>query len=469
MFGLNMALFDNPTELWQVRANAAGQVPGANNLDTGWAAQNLSPSQMEQTQGVVNPGTQSGDGSTVGAPALDMVRGADGNYTNRNADANQAFMRQSLYGQNGLPQPDPNQVSQAQTTPTDFWSSYNQQTTQNAMAPYTTQTPDASNLQSGGPQINLVQDAQGNWSNANADANQSYMRDMLGDAPQATNGALSASDQAYFNSQDTSSLQNNVAPDVASQLDKANPGWRSLPYTEMRDAVITAQKGSGAGAYDSFNVYNDALNNLNKMTGTDRLGGVTTAMRGAVPALADYLKDPVNNSLTQDQLANLLQTLTMPNMASSANGGQANSNAADIAKAFGFDLYGAMNKLGYNNGVYSGNNIAAQTQTMLNARNGALQQMAQYMADPVNRANFNGAGINTLIGDMGGALNSYGSMYSNGAKAVAANQQAVSALQQQYNQQQAAVQQAQNSAFNQGLNRMGQQTQNSPLTPASFG
>lgn len=512
IFGPNMALFDNPTELWQVRANATGTIPGANNLDAGWAAQNLNPTQLAQAHGQVNPGTPSGDGSTVGGPALDLVQGPGG-YVNRNANENQAYMWHQLYGDNGPPMPDVNQTTQpayswqapqqqTQTaqpsTPTDFWSSYNQQTTQNAMQSYVDQTAAnrASLLASTPAQRSDTPDFTGwsqqdinNWQQQHATVPQEQyanptelwqIRANQGLDPTTPHPEFTAADYA-----DQPYMQQLTASQGTQTPTSTNPTY------DAYQSAFNAVNGTGGQARmdrlaeltnqlktigDPKNgAYNPTLANqlgaerAKLLSNSDRLSAIQTSMQTAVPALASYLKDPTASPLSTDQLANLLQTLTMPNAPTTASGGQANSNAADVANAFGFDLYGAMNNLGYNNGVYTGNNIAQQTQTMLNARQGALQQMAQYIADPANRSKFNGAGINSLIGDMGGALSSYGTMYKNGMADLAANAPAVAAIQQQYAQQQAAVKAAQDASFNQGLRNMGQVTQNSTLTPASFG
>jgi hypothetical protein len=127
--------------------------------------------QAEMTYDAANP-----------SPELKLVQGADGNWTNANADANQAWMKQKL--ETLHPQTDTTQYQTAQ--PAAFWGNAQPTAQTGQQTPPQPYPVPVSIPAPVAPQMKLMQDAQGNWYNANAAATQEYAaQQIVKEAPKA--------------------------------------------------------------------------------------------------------------------------------------------------------------------------------------------------------------------------------------------------------------------------------------------
>lgn len=421
-----MALYNNPTELWQIRANQTGIDPSA----------------------PTPAGKMSGDGSLNGAPTLDMRMDSTGNMYNANAAQAQQWMQSQLGG--------PAPVAQPQSTPqSDFWAIANGKPTlasDNTMTAADFTSNDPSNFwspqstpESKAQNMGLQQNSQGNWYNPNSGYDANYVATGLGanasDADRAA--ALKAIDPSWVDPStiDVNAQRAATAADVAAQRanlplqTEAPVGWNGIAgntltgtWADYGAPVSWDQFMKGANTSgltdtqllslgNSVPSYESALAKSNHLLDNlqdwSTIPGVTPqsqikqqinvanaglkaqASGGALQGLYQALQS--GSGATADQIAQLLSNSKLLEdsfgNAYDTGGGGTQGWYDQIGQALGgYDYAGAMAKMRAT--PYTSSADASQRWTS------ALQDVANYLASPTRK--INSSALAALAKNLGG-------------------------------------------------------------------
>jgi hypothetical protein len=382
--------------LWQAQGNAP-----APQVDY-WANSQLGVT--PQAQAAPGTGMYASYTPYAGAPEVKLVQDANGNWSNANAAAMLSYVN------NGI-------LSQQQ---------------KDALA----NQPKAAPADPNAPQLKLVQDAQGNWYNANAAATQEYAAQQIvkeapkadptsefwkianGTNPQVTDvpSTTNANDQSligqyhadqlakfsqdaqgnWYNPNSTAKASSNPNQSAIDQWLAAHPNgpqtdadyaaFNKVNDPSYQDPYYTPgsftpqSPGTIKTPYEDFQKYYSAMQGGNGSWGGDA-HAESAATNAAVQNLAGYLKDPKAFGYTADQLNPMLSMLQesvqySPSTTVDQYHAAQNNYYDALKNAFGFDFAGSVAKTG--------------------SSKGALSELASYLANPANLKNINSGALSQL-------------------------------------------------------------------------